>query len=179
MPAPARFTLAEFELLRGGLKATGVRFELDHGTIIRMPPPNYPRKRLQARILTLVADIVTRSGVALLTMDELGVRLGDNVARAIDIAVFDDPGDEQGLVDARLVRLAVEVAETSLAYDLGGKAADYASAAIADYWVVDMNERVVHLFSDPQAGAFRRRSVVAFGSPLTAACLAGPVVFDA
>lgn len=46
--------------------------------------------------------------------------------------------------------LAVEIAETSLAYDTTTKAELYATAGIADYWVLDVVNRQLHVFRDPR-----------------------------
>ncbi len=45
--------------------------------------------------------------------------------------------------------LVVEVADTTLRYDLGDKANLYAAAGIADYWVVDIIAEVLHVLRDP------------------------------
>jgi Uma2 family endonuclease len=58
------------------------------------------------------------------------------------------------------VLLLIEVARSSLKFDLGEKALLYAKARIADYWVVDLPHRCVKVFRDPQRG--RYRSVTAF-----------------
>jgi Uma2 family endonuclease len=41
------------------------------------------------------------------------------------------------------------VADASLAYDTGAKCAEYATAGIADYWVLDVTNRQLHVFRDP------------------------------
>lgn len=51
--------------------------------------------------------------------------------------------------------LVIEVAETSLDYDRGEKAAMYADAGIADYWVVNLRAREVEVYRDPQVGRYR------------------------
>ncbi len=45
--------------------------------------------------------------------------------------------------------LVVEVSDSTLAYDRGTKASMYAKAGIADYWIVNINERVVEVYRDP------------------------------
>lgn len=45
--------------------------------------------------------------------------------------------------------LIVEVAVTSLEFDLGAKAVLYASAGIADYWVIDVLQRQVIVHRNP------------------------------
>jgi Uma2 family endonuclease len=45
--------------------------------------------------------------------------------------------------------LAVEVSDSTLSYDLGGKAALYAQAGVEDYWVVDINSRLLYVHRTP------------------------------
>jgi Uma2 family endonuclease len=47
--------------------------------------------------------------------------------------------------------LVVEVADTSLDMDTGKKAQLYAAAGIADYWVIDLNSRLVIVRRDPRS----------------------------
>jgi Uma2 family endonuclease len=72
------------------------------------------------------------------------------------------------------IALIVEVADSSLALDLTTKAGLYARAAIADYWVLDVNARRLIVLRDPQNGAYA--SVVAYESTETIAPLACPDV---
>lgn len=48
-----------------------------------------------------------------------------------------------------VVRLLVEVADSSADYDTGEKAALYAQAGIPDYWVTLVNQRVLVIHRDP------------------------------
>jgi Uma2 family endonuclease len=43
----------------------------------------------------------------------------------------------------------IEVAESSLAYDRIKKGNMYAKAGISDYWIVNINERVIEVYRDP------------------------------
>jgi Uma2 family endonuclease len=45
------------------------------------------------------------------------------------------------------------VADATLSYDLTTKAELYATAGVADYWVLDLNGRQLHVFRDPQHNA--------------------------
>ncbi len=55
------------------------------------------------------------------------------------------------------LRLLIEVADSSLANDIGEKAQLYAEAGIADYWVVNLVEDCVEVFRDPQPTGYRSR----------------------
>ncbi len=50
--------------------------------------------------------------------------------------------------------LAVEVARSSLRSDLGVKTGKYAAARITEYWVVDVDGRRLHVFTDPTPGGY-------------------------
>jgi Uma2 family endonuclease len=49
--------------------------------------------------------------------------------------------------------VVVEVSDTTLAYDMGDKARLYASASIADYWVIDVVNRQLSVFHNPTPDA--------------------------
>lgn len=55
------------------------------------------------------------------------------------------------------VSLIIEVADTSLEFDITVKASLYATAGISDYWVVDLVSRAVIVFRDPLAGRYETR----------------------
>lgn len=57
------------------------------------------------------------------------------------------------------VLLIIEVAESSLEYDRGDKAAMYAEAGIADYWVVNLRDRAIEVHRDPESSGYRSVSV--------------------
>lgn len=69
------------------------------------------------------------------------------------------------------LRLAVEVSDSTLCYDLGQKAAIYATAGISEYWVIDINSRQIHVHRQPTNGAYTSILVLTEQdsvSPLTA-----------
>ncbi len=53
------------------------------------------------------------------------------------------------------VVLLLEVSDSSLEYDLGGKALLYAQAAVADYWVVLVKDNAVMVHREPSAEGYR------------------------
>ncbi|MEO1746730.1 MAG: Uma2 family endonuclease [Pseudomonadota bacterium] len=63
--------------------------------------------------------------------------------------------------------------DTSLAYDLGRKAKLYADFEIAELWVVDVNDRVVTIHTNPSEGAYASIETHGFDATLTAYKLTG------
>jgi Uma2 family endonuclease len=79
-----------------------------------------------------------------------GVKVGSEPQP--DVAVI--PGSPRNYTDHPTVAaLIVEVADTTLANDTTTKAELYATAGIADYWVLDVTNRQLHVFRDPQHNA--------------------------
>lgn len=72
----------------------------------------------------------------------------------------------------RDLQLVVEVADSTLGFDLTIKAALYARAGIVEYWVLDIGGRRLIVHRDPQAG--RYVSVAAYGEEESVAPLAAP-----
>lgn len=84
------------------------------------------------------------------------VALDDDSAPEPDLAVV--PGDPDDYLPGHPSRpvLVVEISLTSLAFDREHKSSLYARAGIADYWIVNLVDRVVEV---------RRRPAPADGSP--------------
>jgi Uma2 family endonuclease len=70
------------------------------------------------------------------------------------------------------LRLVIEIADTSLVFDLSTKALLYARAGIVEYWVVDVPGRRLIVHREPLAG--RYQSVVAYTRAESVAPLAAP-----
>jgi len=85
------------------------------------------------------------------------------------VVVRGRPGDHRESHPAR-VALAVEVAESSLEFDRERKGSLYARAGIDDYWIVNLVDRVVEVYREPEPDAsavygWRYRSVTALPPP--------------
>ncbi len=70
------------------------------------------------------------------------------------------------------VRLIVEIAASTVRFDLTVKARLYARAGVGDYWVVDIPGRRIIVHRDPQEGQYR--SVVAYAEQESVKPLASP-----
>ena len=85
---------------------------------------------------------------------------------------------ENRLLAAADILLVVEVAETTLARDLGHKRADYAAAGVAHYWVVDRAAGIVHVHRQPDGSAYRDIEAVRFGEPLAVPGTDATIIID-
>ena len=53
------------------------------------------------------------------------------------------------------IRLVIEVADSSLTRDRTLKAIDYAAAAIQEYWIIDVKNQQVEIYTDPAGNRYR------------------------
>jgi Uma2 family endonuclease len=56
--------------------------------------------------------------------------------------------------------LLIEVADTSLAFDLGAKALAYARSGITDYWILDVQARKLFVLRSPTAQGYQSEVVL-------------------
>jgi Uma2 family endonuclease len=100
------------------------------------------------------------------------VSLDDESEPEPDVVVV--PGRLADYLHAHPARpaLAVEVAESSLAFDRRSKGSLYARAGIPDYWIVNLVDRVLEVYRDPAPDPAARygwayRSVATLAPPAT------------
>jgi Uma2 family endonuclease len=172
-----RFTRVEYEgLIDLEFFQPDERLELIDGIMIVREPQDAPHAtgvRLVLRALRAVF------GAGWTVDSQLPVALDDYSEPEPDAAVVaGDPRDYRDTHPTRPV-LIVEVAESRLAFDRRRKASLYARAGIADYWVVNLVDRVLEVYREPVAApavpyGFRYRSVTRLGPTATVTPLAAP-----
>jgi hypothetical protein len=148
-----RFTLAEYHtLIEVGVLKPGDPYELLNGVIKYKMPQNTPHastaSKLEKRFWKLLPD-----EFLLRTQKPISIPNQDSEPEP-DLAVVLGPDDRYDEVQPtpREVLLIVEVADTSLDEDRGEKLESYAAARIPIYWVVNLRERVVEVYTQPRGG---------------------------
>ena len=58
------------------------------------------------------------------------------------------------------VRLAVEVSDSTLLWDLNTKNGQYGNAGIPEYWVVDTPNRLLHVFREPALDGYASETIL-------------------
>lgn len=157
--APARHLISVDEFHRmgeAGIFGPADRVELIDGEIIDMSPIGALHAAIVAR---LASSFSQRLGGAAVVWCQNPVRLDDTSEPEPDIAILRPRADfyttaHPGPADVLLV---IEVADTSLAYDLGTKVPLYARHGIPEVWVTDAATRQTRVFRRPIHGSERGR----------------------
>jgi Uma2 family endonuclease len=152
-PWPLRWTCAEFHDLGDRGVFENRRVFLVDGVLFEMPIANPPH----ATGKTLTEDAVRSAfGRGFLVRTESPLVLGQATDPVPDVAVVAGSARDYARVHPTTAVLVVEVSDSSLDYDVGDKASLYATAGIADYWVVDLVNRRLVVMRDPVADAAAR-----------------------
>ena len=171
---PQKHLISAEEYLRmgeGGVFAPDARLELIEGEIIEMAPIGGPH---MARVNKLTRLFVERTGDRAIVSVQNPLVIADRSVPRPDLALLVPRRDEyaDSLPTVADVLLVVEVADTTLPFDMRTKVPLYARCGIAETWVVDVNERVVHAFRDPGPAGYRTSTTLKPGD--SAACVALP-----
>lgn len=146
LPRPYRWSVSEYYRAAEAGLFEGKRVQLIKGEIVEMAPMGLPHSiaiRLIRRVLESVfqADYLVDSQLPL-SFDNVSVPEPD--ISVVEGSLNDLHGDHP-----RYAVLVVEVADTSLRYDRGKKAALYAEFGIDDYWIVNLRDRCVEVHRSP------------------------------
>ncbi len=159
------------------------RIELIHGELREMTPPGPTHSEAVARLIEWSTEPEVRKIARARSENPISVPDQDSSPQPdITWVVKRSYGDRHPLPTE--VLLLIEVADSSLDSDCSEKADLYASAGIHDYWVVDLPNRVVHVFREPRDGVYARHSTAGMADeirplanpqyPLIVAQLLGP-----
>jgi len=164
-PEPYRFTIdAVLRMMSTGVLQPDARVELLDGEIIQMPAEGFPHKRFKGEIARYLNR--TLSDDYFVAIDST-LRLSDENAPDPDVHVYYREVREEALTAADVL-LVIEIADSSISYDLNRKSRKYAQFGIEDYWVVDVNRRVTHVFRGAKDGVYLSRELRRFDQPLPA-----------
>lgn len=145
------WTVEEIEaIVEAGIISPDERFELIGGEAVPMSPKGYRHERVKN---ALARHFMVAVKPPLDVAVETTMRLGDRSLFEPDIAIVQIPGGSSGYeIDHAL--LAIEVADTSLAYDTGRKDTVYAAFGLRELWVVDANSLVTTVFREPRESGY-------------------------
>jgi Uma2 family endonuclease len=151
VPAPFHFSVDRYhEMIRTGVLTENDRVELINGRIVDKMPINPPHKtslrRLMAALYALpLSDMVIDSQGPVVLVDS-------EPEPDVSISI----GPEMRYADrhptAGEVVLIIEIANSSLVYDSTTKLGVYAGVGIPIYWIVNLIDKQVEVFTKPKGG---------------------------
>jgi Uma2 family endonuclease len=169
---PIKLTVENFLLLvESGALPDYPRTELIGGSIVAMNAQYSLHAHVKSLLFRRIADACDVALPAHHVWTEVALIVSPNDLVEPDILVTDFAPSARAPVPAATVLLIVEVSDTTLNHDLGKKAEIHAAAGIPEYWVVDINARLIHQMWAPEGSGYMQRREHRFGEAITAATI--------
>ena len=164
---PHRFTVEEFQRMgETGILTREDRVELIDGQIVRMTPIGPPHAGTVSALLMMLGPVI---GDRAVLSAQSPLILDDFSEPEPDLALLKPSVDTYRQRHPRPddVLLLIEVADTSGAYDRRVKIPLYAQAGISEYWIVDVNRRLVEVRRSPRGDGYASVEELAPGARLS------------
>lgn len=160
VPSVHRFSVAEYHrMIRTGFLTEDDRVELWEGVIVdkmaHNPPHDATVTRVQRRLARLVPEEwLIRVQCAITTRDS---------EPEPDLAIVSGPEEIyfNRHPSSRDIALSIEVADTTLETDRRDKVRMYAAVRVPVYWIIDLNDRRIEVYTEPKGGkepSYRQRT---------------------
>jgi Uma2 family endonuclease len=147
-----RFTVAEVEaMVAAGVMEEDERVELIGGELVPMSPKG---SRHEAVKIALLDRWYRARPEHVRLAPETTFRLNEDTYLEPDVVIYPRATGVSGISGANVL-LVVEIADSSLRYDMGRKAALYASFGVRELWVIDAVRLTARVFRDPAADGYR------------------------
>ena len=146
-----RFTMAEVEaMVAAGVMEEDERVELIGGELVPMSPKGNRHEVVKTK---LIKQWYRATPDTCELTPETTFRLSQDTYLEPDVVVYEIEGGLNGLTGEGVL-LVVEIADSSLRYDIGRKAALYASFGVRELWVIDAVRLTTRVFREPSAAGY-------------------------
>ena len=167
-----RFTIAEVEaMVAAGVMDQDERVGLIGGKLVPMSPKGNHHEVVKVALLRRWYRAAPDS---LDIAPGTTFRLSEDTYLEPDVVIYPRASGLKKL-NATNVLLVVEIADSSLRYDIGRKAALYASFGIRELWVIDAVKLTARVFRDPSPDGYREAQDASASDRLVP--LVGPEAF--
>ena len=163
-----RFSSDQYHwLIDTGFLTTEHKVELIGGEILPMPPMGHNHGR---NIRQLTIWLVEHRAQDYIPQCQVAIRLAEGFTPdpAFTLLRYREDeykeGDDPAATDVLLV---IEVADSSLAWDLEYKCLAYAQAGIPELWVIDLPHRQIHRFTQPSPQGYGESATAADDESIT------------
>ncbi len=146
-----RFTVAEVEaMVAAGVMEEDERVELIGGELVPMSPKGNQHEVVKSALVD--RWIRARPDECRLTQ-ETTFRLSEDTYLEPDVVIYPRATGLKNLTAANAL-LVVEIADSSLRYDMGRKAALYAGFGVRELWVIDAVKLAARVFRAPSPSGY-------------------------
>lgn len=176
VPQRVKLTIEQFELLdRSGAFDRYAKTELIEGAIYAMQGQFRPHSFAKSELYFRLRMALNAIDSLLMPIVEGSVAMPPLSAPEPDICLTAAPRGE-GYIPLDSVALAVEVSDSTAAFDLKDKAALYASKGVPEYWVLEIPAATLHQFWGPEDSHYRESRSISIGDRIESLTIPGLAV---
>ncbi len=154
------WTVKEYHYLtKIGMFHPTEKLELLEGQIIQMAAKGTSHTVATRRIAKLLGTLLNEQA-AIYTQDPITLNDYSEPDPDIIVVIPDTLDYFEHHPTPADIYIIIEVADSSLDYDLSVKSQAYAKSNIRDYWVLDVNERQLYVFREPSQKGYKQRFIL-------------------
>jgi Uma2 family endonuclease len=173
VPQPVKLTIEQFELLdRSGAFDGYAKTELIEGAIYAMQGQFRPHAFAKTELAYRLRVALGAMGSTLVPLIEGTVGMPPFSAPEPDIAVTSAPKGD-GYIPLDSIALAVEISDSSAAFDLKDKLVLYARHRVPEYWVLELPAVTLHQFWSPSETGYADYRSIPIGDSAQSATFPG------
>jgi len=173
---PIKLRIQDYLLLdEAGAFKSHAKTELIDGVVYEVSPQFRPHGFAKDELAYRLRRVLETLDTGLHVATEQSVEIAPHSDPQPDIILTTEPRGS-GAIPVGSVALVVEISDSTAKYDLERKACIYAAAPIAEYWVVDVNARLIHQMWQPQDEVYTERREIGFDDRIVAATIEGLAV---
>jgi Uma2 family endonuclease len=147
VPLRRRFTREDYyRMAEAGILRPDERVELIEGEILTMAPQGPDHASMGDRVRDLIAAALP---AGFYVRSQRPLSLGQASDPEPDIAVVRGSWSDYLEAHPTTAELVVEVSRASLAFDRAAKCSLYAAAGIPDYWIINLEQRLLEVYREP------------------------------
>jgi Uma2 family endonuclease len=151
-----------YKMAESGILEEGARVELINGEIISMSPINSKHSGLTNLI---TRELFTNLGNQASICVQNPIRLNEYSEPEPDIVIAEYKKDAYSTAHPtpKDIFFVIEVSDSSLDFDRKIKASLYAEANVPEYWIVNIPEQQVEIYTHPGGGEYLNRYIAKKG----------------
>jgi Uma2 family endonuclease len=138
-------------MIEAGVIGSDEKFELIEGEIVPVSPTHDPHERIKTALILAIASRLPAD--LWFGVESSSIYLADRTFVEPDICIYRRELKSHDVRGPDLL-LVIEVADSSLPFDLGLKAQLYASYGAQELWVIDVVRRVTWVHTGPTAAGW-------------------------
>lgn len=152
-------TVAEYHRMgETGIIGPDERVQLVNGRIIQMPPVG-PRHAYRVTKLDRLIEATFGSRAAVRSQQPLTLDSFSEPEPDIVLARYPHERYEFKHPTAAETYLVIEVSDSTLSTDRGEKMIAYAQSDVLEYWIVNLVDRTLEMYAEPDGASFRSRRI--------------------